>query len=178
MSLEDQVKTIPGLQKLIEQYKQEKLDMENARFEEFTASKVSAAHLCNPAILRSQYLSLAVHCLATQLKDAEILKLRDELESAQSAKRFLTEELSALRKCQADGQTDDNVYVKLFSSRDPKLMIGLFYYLNSTDYSPMNMLDEYMAYASHAPLGMAWACSRTPRRSRRNVHALPRKTRL
>lgn len=50
MSLEDQIKTIPGLQKLIEQYKQEKLDMENARFEEFTASKVItiAAHLCLP----------------------------------------------------------------------------------------------------------------------------------
>lgn len=63
-----------------------------------------------------------MHYWDTQLKDAEILKLRDELESAQSAKRFLTEELSALRKCQADGQTDDNVYVNLFSA---KLMMVL-----------------------------------------------------
>lgn len=45
MNLEDQVKSIPGLQKLIDQYKQEKMDLEKLRFEELTASKVGRRHV-------------------------------------------------------------------------------------------------------------------------------------
>ena len=59
-------------------------------------------HPCPQSICLSIYLSIHLH---RQLKDAEITKLREEVEAAQDAKRFLTDEVNALKK--SHGESHD-----------------------------------------------------------------------
>ena len=63
--------------------------------------------LSGPSMTISVYAVLSLQLSSSiyiQLKDSEISKLRDEVEAAQDAKRFLTDEVNALKKSHGEAQ--------------------------------------------------------------------------